>query len=60
MERVELQPFAADERLPELELDEVPNDFRRVAEQINRLRDELDSLLFGFQDYSIIGIKPHH
>jgi len=33
-------------------------DLRGLADEINRLRDQLDGLLFGFQDYGLVGRKP--
>jgi O-antigen chain-terminating methyltransferase len=58
VERWDLQPFAAEERLPEIPLGEVPAEVRGVADRVNRLRDRLDDLLFGFQDYAIVATKP--
>jgi len=58
VERLDLQPFAAEERLPEIPLGEVPVEVRGVADRVNRLRDRLDDLLFGFQDYAIVATKP--
>jgi len=58
VERLELRPFGDEERLPELNLEELPADQRVLAEGVNEMRDYLDALLFGFQDYAIVGKKP--
>jgi SAM-dependent methyltransferase len=58
VERLELRPFDAAERLPEIALEAVPEASRPLAEEINRLRDRLDDLLFGAQDYALIGTRP--
>ena len=29
-----------------------------LAEAVTELRDRLDSLLYGFQDYAMVGYKP--
>ncbi len=56
--QLDLQPFAAESRLPEIEADGLPDDARALVERINHLRDRLDELLFGFQDYGMVGFKP--
>lgn len=58
IESLELRPFAAAERLPEVSLAELDPTVRPLAESINELRDRLDALLFGCQDYAIVGTKP--
>jgi len=58
VERLDLRPFDAAERLPEIVLDELPEASRPLAEELNRLRDRLDDLLFGAQDYALIGTRP--
>jgi SAM-dependent methyltransferase len=58
VERRDLRPFAVGERLPEIELSELPEEARALAHQVNALRDRLDELLFGFQDYAIVAEKP--
>jgi SAM-dependent methyltransferase len=58
VERRELRPFAAAERLPEIDLRAVPEEQRELADRVNRLRDALDDQLFGFQDYAIVARKP--
>ena len=58
VERLEMRPFGAQDQLPELTLADLPADQRPLAESINEIRDRLDSLLFGFQDYAIVGRKP--
>jgi SAM-dependent methyltransferase len=58
VERIDLRPFPEDERLPELDLALLPAEQRPLADRINRMRDRLDELLFGFQDYGMVGTKP--
>lgn len=58
VERVDLRPFPAEERLPEVPLEGLPADLRGLAQRVNDLRDRLDDLLFGHQDYALIGTKP--
>lgn len=57
VEHLGLRPFAAAERLPEIDLATVPEPQRDLADRINRLRDHLDELLFGYQDYAVVGTK---
>ena len=58
IERLDLRPFADDQRLPELAPAELAEELRPLAEQINRLRDRIDDELFGFQDYALVANKP--
>ena len=58
IERLDLRPFPDAERLPEIDLARLPEEQRRLADRVNRLRDRLDELLFGFQDYGMVGTKP--
>jgi SAM-dependent methyltransferase len=58
IERLDLRPFPDVERLPEIDLARLPQDQRLLADRVNRLRDRLDDLLFGFQDYGMVGTKP--
>ena len=58
VERLDLRPFPAADRLPELDLAAFPEAQRDLADRINRLRDRLDDLLFGYQDYALIGARP--
>ena len=58
IERLELRPFDDEQRLPELAPAELDSELRPLAEQVNRLRDRLDELLFGFQDYALVATKP--
>lgn len=58
VERVDLRPFPEVERLPEIRVDVVAADQRALAFEINALRDRVDELLFGCQDYAIIATKP--
>ncbi|HEX4959620.1 MAG TPA: class I SAM-dependent methyltransferase [Thermoanaerobaculia bacterium] len=58
VERLDLRPFPAADRLPEIDLAQIPAEQRPLADQVNRLRDRLDDLLFGFQDFGMVGRKP--
>src|SRR3954465_918753 len=58
IERLDLRPFAVADRLPEIALAKRPADQRPLADQVNRLRDRLDDLLFGCQDFGMVGKKP--
>lgn len=60
VERLDLRPFPAGERLPEIDLQEIPESQHLLADRVNRLRDQIDELLFGTQDFGLIGIKPGH
>jgi SAM-dependent methyltransferase len=57
VERLDLRPFPEADRLPEIDLAEIPPDQRPLADRVNRLRDRLDDLLFGFQDFGMVGRK---
>lgn len=57
VERWDLQPFAETDRLPEIRMEELAPEARPLADRVNRLRDRLDDLLFGFQDYAIVARK---
>jgi len=57
IERLDLHPFPAQERLPEIDISGLPADLRDLGDQINRLRDRLDALLFGYRDYALLGRK---
>jgi SAM-dependent methyltransferase len=58
VERLDLRPFPPDDRLPEIDLGRLPAEQRPLADQVNRLRDRLDDLLFGEQDFGMVGRKP--
>ncbi len=58
VERLDLRPFAEDDRLPELPLPDGPSELRPLVQGLNELRDQLDDLLFGSQDYGLVGRKP--
>jgi SAM-dependent methyltransferase len=60
VERLDLRPFPSVDRLPEIGLDRLPAEQRPLADQVNRLRDGLDELLFGFQDFGMVGRRPPH
>ncbi|MEL7060761.1 MAG: hypothetical protein AAGN46_12115, partial [Acidobacteriota bacterium] len=56
--RLDLRPFDEKTRLPEIDLASLPADQHALADQINRLRDPLDELLYGARDFALIGEKP--
>ena len=56
--RLDLQPFSDRERLPEIDLARLPEEQKALADHVNRLRDLLDDLLFGYRDFGMIGVKP--
>ncbi len=58
VETLFLRPFAAAERLPEVDLSRLPAGQAELAFEIGRLRDRLDELLFGHQDFALIGRRP--
>jgi O-antigen chain-terminating methyltransferase len=58
VERLDLRPFPPNERLPEIDLAKLPAEQRPLADQVNRLRDRLDEVLFGYQDFGMVGKKP--
>jgi SAM-dependent methyltransferase len=58
IERLDLRPFAAAERLPEIDLARLAPEQRALADAVNRLRDHLDELLYGCQDFGLIGTRP--
>ncbi|MEO8275994.1 MAG: class I SAM-dependent methyltransferase [Thermoanaerobaculia bacterium] len=58
VERIDLRPFPEAERLPEIRVDSVAPDQRTLAFEINSLRDRMDDLLFGCQDYALVANKP--
>jgi SAM-dependent methyltransferase len=57
VERLDLRPYPDAERLPEIDLAQLPEEQRIFADRVNRLRDRLDELLFGYQDFGMIGTK---
>jgi SAM-dependent methyltransferase len=59
VERLDLRAFPDAERLPEIDLSQVPEEQRALADRVNRLRDRLDEVLFGFQDFGMVGKRPH-
>lgn len=58
VERLGLRPFPPDRRLPEIDLATVPEAQQPLAHRVNELRDRLDELLFGDQDYAVVAEKP--
>lgn len=58
VERIDLQPFDEDDRLPEVSPDGIDPELLPLVQRINLLRDRLDDLLFGFQDYALVAYKP--
>jgi len=57
VEILELRPFPVAERLPEIDVETLPVGQRELADRVNRLRDRLDDLLFGCQDFAVVGRK---
>lgn len=57
VERLDLRPFPEKDRLPEIDLAKLPEDQRPLADQVNRLRDRIDELVFGYQDFGMVGRK---
>ncbi len=58
IERIDCNPFADGDRLPELgrrEDGELDEHSQRILDRLGRLRDRLDDLLFGAQDYALFG-----
>jgi len=58
IEKLGLRAFADEDRLPEIDVANLDAETLKVVDQINRLRDQLDSLLYGYQDYAIVGVRP--
>jgi O-antigen chain-terminating methyltransferase len=58
VERLDLRSFPASERLPEIDLAKVPEEQKPLADKVNRLRDRIDELLFGYQDFGMVGRRP--
>ncbi len=56
--QLDLQPFADQDRLPQIQAEEMSDELAPVVDGINRLRDRLDQLLFGYQDFGMVGFKP--
>ena len=57
VERLDLRPFPDSQRLPEIDLATLPPEQRPLADLVNRLRDRLDEVLFGYQDFGMVGRK---
>jgi SAM-dependent methyltransferase len=57
IEVLQLRPFAPAERLPEVPLEDIAPELHPLADRVNRLRDRLDDLLFGEQDYGLVARK---
>ncbi len=57
VERLDLRPYPDSERLPEIDLAQLPEDQRLLADRVNRLRDRLDELMFGYQDFGMVGTR---
>ncbi len=56
-ERLDLHPFPAGDRLPEIDVAALPGELAEIGHRVNGLRDRLDDLLFGAQDYALVGRK---
>ncbi len=57
IERLDLRRFDDAQRLPEIDTAAMPDEQRALAHQVNELRDRLDDLLFGYQDFAVVGFK---
>lgn len=57
VEQVMLRPYADADRLPELDLAALPAQQHELADRINRLRDRIDELLFGWQDFGVVATR---
>ena len=57
VERLDLQPFPEAVRLPEIDPSTVPEELAELTFQINRMRDRIDEVLYGFQDFAMVGEK---
>ncbi|HEX7185148.1 MAG TPA: class I SAM-dependent methyltransferase [Thermoanaerobaculia bacterium] len=55
VERLDLRPYPETERLPEIDLAKLPEEQKQLADKVNRLRDRIDELLFGYQDFGMVG-----
>ncbi len=58
IERLELRPFGPDDLLPEVATGNLEGPDLALAHQLNELRDRLNALLFGHQDYALIATRP--
>lgn len=58
VETVQFRPFSSGERLPEISLEDLSPELGILADRWNRIRDRLDELLYGYQDYALIGNRP--
>jgi SAM-dependent methyltransferase len=56
--RLDLRPFTDSERLPEISLEGLDGEAKELADRVNRLRDRIDELVFGYQDFGMVGFKP--
>jgi len=57
VERIDLRQFGDEQRLPEISTAELPAEQQALAHEINALRDRLDDVLFGYQDFAVVGFK---
>lgn len=58
VERLELRPFAEEDRIPEVDLNQLAADAKPLGAALNSMRDRVDRLLYGNQDYAIVGTRP--
>ncbi len=58
VERIDLRPFPDPQRLPEIRSEAATPELRSLIFEVNALRDRIDDLLFGCQDYALVGTKP--
>ncbi len=58
VERIDLRPFPDAARLPEIRTETANAELRTLVFEVNAMRDRIDELLFGCQDYALVGTKP--
>lgn len=57
VEMIPLHPFGAQAELPELDLQGLSDQTKLLATRVLNLRDHLNGILFGHQDYGMLGTK---
>ena len=57
VEMIPLHPFGPQEELPELDLAGLSDETKVLATRVRDLRDHLNNILFGHQDYGMLGLK---
>ncbi len=56
-ELIAMHPFPPGRTLPAIDLSDLATELQPLADRVNRLRDRLDDLLFGDQDYAVLATK---